>query len=519
MASSGPEALKAIQNLTTPVDLLVTDYAMPGMQGRELADRVRERFPLVRVLLPDHRGSATCCSRIASSSKKVRPSSTVPPPAGSAKPPAWCCSAPSTLLIAPLFPSSTRGAERATVRPAQAYTAVVSVSRPVRLVLGLLLSPSLLDGRHGRDLRDGRTQPQPAAAGDADAASVGDLPETAPDVVLPVRRSHSLTVRGYVEVIRKAKHDRRVARLLIRPGGLDSPFWAKVQEIREAIVDFRQSGKPVYAFLEYGRRPGVLPGLGGRQGLPAPDLHARSDRAGELRGLPRAARSTGSAPIRTSCTSATTRRRSTRSPRRRFTPAHREMSESLNQRSVRSAGARDRRRPPQVRGRGARADRSRAVPARGGASRRAGRRARLRGRARRCRRRVGSSAQIEVDRLRARHLGVARRVAARARRRGQRRRHDRQRPRAASIRSTAPCSDPIRSSRTSARPAAAAPRRIVLRIDSPGGSSVASDVIWRELMITKDQGLPVWSRCRTWPRQAATTSRRPATSSSRSRAR
>src|SRR5688500_17841238 len=30
-------------------------------------------------------------------------------------------------------------------------------------------------------------------------------------------------------------------------------------------------------------------------------------------------------------------------------------------------------------------------------------------------------------------------------------------------------------------------KAIILRIDSPGGSSVASDVIWRELMITRDQ--------------------------------
>src|SRR6185503_16007355 len=28
---------------------------------------------------------------------------------------------------------------------------------------------------------------------------------------------------------------------------------------------------------------------------------------------------------------------------------------------------------------------------------------------------------------------------------------------------------------------------IVLRIDSPGGSSAASDVIWRELVVTRDQ--------------------------------
>ena len=30
-------------------------------------------------------------------------------------------------------------------------------------------------------------------------------------------------------------------------------------------------------------------------------------------------------------------------------------------------------------------------------------------------------------------------------------------------------------------------KAIVLRVDSPGGSSVASDVMWRELMVTRDQ--------------------------------
>lgn len=50
MASGGPEALKALDDHGAPVDLLVTDYAMPGMQGRELAERVRERFPKIRVL-------------------------------------------------------------------------------------------------------------------------------------------------------------------------------------------------------------------------------------------------------------------------------------------------------------------------------------------------------------------------------------------------------------------------------------------------------------------------------------
>src|SRR5262249_17619960 len=32
----------------------------------------------------------------------------------------------------------------------------------------------------------------------------------------------------------------------------ESPYWGKVQEIRDAVLDFRKSGKPVYAYLQYG---------------------------------------------------------------------------------------------------------------------------------------------------------------------------------------------------------------------------------------------------------------------------
>ncbi|MEO8677904.1 MAG: response regulator [Vicinamibacterales bacterium] len=50
MAQGGPEIIEKLANHAGAVDLLVTDYAMPDMQGRELADRVRERFPAVKVL-------------------------------------------------------------------------------------------------------------------------------------------------------------------------------------------------------------------------------------------------------------------------------------------------------------------------------------------------------------------------------------------------------------------------------------------------------------------------------------
>ena len=50
MASGGPEIIEKLAEHTGAVDLLVTDYAMPDMQGRELAERVRQRFPAVKVL-------------------------------------------------------------------------------------------------------------------------------------------------------------------------------------------------------------------------------------------------------------------------------------------------------------------------------------------------------------------------------------------------------------------------------------------------------------------------------------
>lgn len=76
----------------------------------------------------------------------------------------------------------------------------------------------------------------------------GDLPEVLPDVVFG---GDELTVRGYIELIRKAKGDSRIAGILLRPGNLSSPFWARIQEVREALDDFRASGKYVHAWLEY----------------------------------------------------------------------------------------------------------------------------------------------------------------------------------------------------------------------------------------------------------------------------
>ena len=81
----------------------------------------------------------------------------------------------------------------------------------------------------------------------------GQLAEVAPsDVVGLLRGVKAPTVRSVVDNLRRAKMDSRVSAVLLKPTGFDSPYWGKVQEIRDAVLDFKKSGKPVYAYLEDG---------------------------------------------------------------------------------------------------------------------------------------------------------------------------------------------------------------------------------------------------------------------------
>ncbi len=79
----------------------------------------------------------------------------------------------------------------------------------------------------------------------------GDLQETEPGGVLRQIFESQPTVRSLVEALRKAKVDRRISSVIIRPTGA-AALWGKVQEVRDAITDFRASGKPIIAYLEYG---------------------------------------------------------------------------------------------------------------------------------------------------------------------------------------------------------------------------------------------------------------------------
>jgi protease-4 len=81
----------------------------------------------------------------------------------------------------------------------------------------------------------------------------GGLPELeSDDVVGQLFQAESTTVQGLVDALRKAARDSRVRTVLLRPSTLDLPYWGKLQELRDAIAAFRDSGKMVVAFLEYG---------------------------------------------------------------------------------------------------------------------------------------------------------------------------------------------------------------------------------------------------------------------------
>jgi protease IV len=79
----------------------------------------------------------------------------------------------------------------------------------------------------------------------------GNLQETEPSGVLGQFLEAPPTVRSIVDALRKASVDRRVSSVIIRPTS-NAALWGKVQEVRDAIIDFKKSKKPIIAYLEYG---------------------------------------------------------------------------------------------------------------------------------------------------------------------------------------------------------------------------------------------------------------------------
>jgi len=128
----------------------------------------------------------------------------------------------------------------------------VAVRRGVWLVVALIVLALMISaaGLAFTSLMIGR-EPQIAGNSTLILKVSGDLQEIEPGGVLGPFLEPQPTVRTLTEALRKAKVDRRVTSVIVRPSGT-AALWGKVQEVRDAIVDFRSSGKPIVAYLEYG---------------------------------------------------------------------------------------------------------------------------------------------------------------------------------------------------------------------------------------------------------------------------
>lgn len=78
----------------------------------------------------------------------------------------------------------------------------------------------------------------------------GDVPEKAPtEIPIPIFEQQTpITVLQTWENFHKAASDPKIKAVLFEPVGL-SIGWAKMQEIRQEILDFKKSGKPIISFL------------------------------------------------------------------------------------------------------------------------------------------------------------------------------------------------------------------------------------------------------------------------------
>src|SRR5947209_5374982 len=80
----------------------------------------------------------------------------------------------------------------------------------------------------------------------------GELPDYVPDNLQNrLFGGDKLSLTSLIEQLRKAKVDKRISAVLLDIKLL-AAGWGKAEELRDAIADFRTSGKPIYAYIEVG---------------------------------------------------------------------------------------------------------------------------------------------------------------------------------------------------------------------------------------------------------------------------
>jgi len=82
---------------------------------------------------------------------------------------------------------------------------------------------------------------------DIDGAYSEEPPQ---DIVGRLLRGREHALIDLLTAIRKAQVDARIKGVIVRVGSIDSG-WAKVQDIRDALLEFKKSGKPLIALVEH----------------------------------------------------------------------------------------------------------------------------------------------------------------------------------------------------------------------------------------------------------------------------
>lgn len=79
----------------------------------------------------------------------------------------------------------------------------------------------------------------------------GEVPEQPPSQLGSFLERRPPSLRTLIESLDRAASDPNVAAVMIRVSFLPDSGWGKVQELRDAIGRYRRSGKPAYAHLEF----------------------------------------------------------------------------------------------------------------------------------------------------------------------------------------------------------------------------------------------------------------------------
>ncbi len=79
----------------------------------------------------------------------------------------------------------------------------------------------------------------------------GQIPEQPPSELETFFERKPTSLRTLVESLDRAASDPKVKALVLRVSQLPDSGWGKVQELRDAVGRFRKSGKPAYAHLEF----------------------------------------------------------------------------------------------------------------------------------------------------------------------------------------------------------------------------------------------------------------------------